>query len=747
MSNMKKFLITISFVLSTTLLFATNYYVDATNGNDNNSGKTPENAWQSIFKVNGANFIAGDSVLFKRGETFRGNIVPVSGSASGNITYGAFGTGSKPKLFGSIQKNSLSDWVNEGGNIWHNSQPAVNTVGAELLPNPDFNTDLSGWHEWHNTATGASATLSRTTVAGEYYTSPGGGKIVCTNHGTGASDIQLWTSNCSISYAKWYKFIFKAKASQQFIIPSGSINLFQNVSPYTSYSSFPSKLAVITTSWVAYEMYYKSNTTATDARVDFFFGNIIPNGATFYFDSLSFKEELDGDPGLISVDVGNIIFNNDSFCGIKVKNETDMNAQGKFWYNQNNFNLKINSVSNPASFYSNIEIALDQDMIDINDKSYITFQNLDLRYGAACGFNGSNTDHIWIKDLDFSWIGGGYLAGYGDGTVRYGNGVNFWCAAHDNIVERCSFNQIWDAAVSPQGTDKTYEAYNIYFRNNIIRNSEYSYELWGHPANTYLHDIYFENNTCLNAGFGWSHAQRPDPNGAHLMLWGNYEERMKNVYIRNNIFYESSNYGSRYDDATASTKMIVDDNCWYESSGSVALIGGTYYDYSTQWTAYQKASGHDAHSINANPLLNPDYTLTNNSPCIDSGTLTPAVIEDYNRAPRPQGENYDIGAFEFNSPVDVKNSTIEQFRFVLDQNYPNPFNPSTVIKYQLPEEGFVTLKIYDALGRETSVPINEVQQAGIHSVTFNAGNLPSGVYFYKIQAGNYCLTKKFVLLK
>jgi hypothetical protein len=725
---------------------AKNYYVDATGGLDANNGLSPSSAWKTLERVNVATFAPGDSILFKRGEIFRGNLVPVSGSALGNITYGAYGTGSKPKLFGSVQKDSLSDWVNEGGNIWHTSQKVVNTVGAELLPNPDFNTNLSGWYEYNYTPNGASAALSRTTVAGEYYTSPGGGKLVCTNHGTTLfSDIQLWTCNCSIDSAKWYKFIFKAKASQQFTIPSGYIKLFQNVSPYAT-SSTLSKAVLINTSWATYEMYYKSPITTAYGRITFYFGNIMPNGATFYFDSLSFKE-VDRDPGLISFDVGEVIFNNEALCGIKVKNDTDLNAQGKFWYDLYNANLKIYSVSNPALFYSNIEIALTQHLINEDSKSYVTYDNLDLRYGAAHGIGGSNTHHIWIKDLDFSWIGGGFQPGLVD--VRYGNGVEFWCAAHDNIVERCTFNQIYDAAYTVQGKGKVYEAYNIYFRNNIVSNCESSYEFWGDPAGTYIHDIYFENNTCLYAGFGWGHAQRPDPeHGTHLMFWGYVNEQTKNIYIRNNIFLESSNYGSRFDGTTA-TIAIVDYNCWYESSGAVAQINGTNYNYSTQWAAYQKASKHDAHSVHVNPLLNPDYTLTNNSPCIDSGITTLEVVEDYNRAPRPQGKQYDIGAFESTTPT----TSVEQVsgaiprEYELCQNFPNPFNPTTTISFSLPSKSFVSLNVFDLLGREVTTIIFEEMPAGNYSHQWNAANMSSGIYFYRLQAGSFTETKKLVLIK
>lgn len=83
----------------------------------------------------------------------------------------------------------------------------------------------------------------------------------------------------------------------------------------------------------------------------------------------------------------------------------------------------------------------------------------------------------------------------------------------------------------------------------------------------------------------------------------------------------------------------------------------------------------------------------------------------------------------------------------LQQNYPNPFNPSTVISYQLPANSMVTLKVYDVLGREVETLVNERQNAGTHSITFDASTLPSGVYFYRLQAGTYSNTKKLLLLK
>jgi photosystem II stability/assembly factor-like uncharacterized protein len=85
--------------------------------------------------------------------------------------------------------------------------------------------------------------------------------------------------------------------------------------------------------------------------------------------------------------------------------------------------------------------------------------------------------------------------------------------------------------------------------------------------------------------------------------------------------------------------------------------------------------------------------------------------------------------------------------FALLQNYPNPFNPTTIISYQLPVSGKVLLKVYDILGKEVKTLIDENQDAGIHEVVFNGSNMSSGVYFYRLQAGNYKSVKKLMLIK
>ena len=88
-------------------------------------------------------------------------------------------------------------------------------------------------------------------------------------------------------------------------------------------------------------------------------------------------------------------------------------------------------------------------------------------------------------------------------------------------------------------------------------------------------------------------------------------------------------------------------------------------------------------------------------------------------------------------------------KYSLNQNYPNPFNPETNIKYSIPKGNNVQLKVYDIMGREVISLVNEYQQAGTYTVSFNADklSLSSGIYFYKIQTGEFTKSMKMILLK
>jgi len=86
-------------------------------------------------------------------------------------------------------------------------------------------------------------------------------------------------------------------------------------------------------------------------------------------------------------------------------------------------------------------------------------------------------------------------------------------------------------------------------------------------------------------------------------------------------------------------------------------------------------------------------------------------------------------------------------QFEMYQNYPNPFNPSTTIEYFLPKAEYVKLKVYDVLGREVATLVNERQTAGNYQIHFDASNLSSGMYIYKITAGSFSSARKMVVMR
>jgi hypothetical protein len=137
-------------------------------------------------------------------------------------------------------------------------------------------------------------------------------------------------------------------------------------------------------------------------------------------------------------------------------------------------------------------------------------------------------------------------------------------------------------------------------------------------------------------------------------------------------------------------------------------------------------------------------------------TSTPHSYSYTDRAVATGNYNYRLKQTDFNGNFEYHNLGNEVSigvpeKFALSQNYPNPFNPTTKIDYDLPTDGNVSIRLFDMSGKEVASLVNEVKTAGYHTVNFNASNLSSGVYFYRISVdangNNFTATKKLMLVK
>jgi 1,4-alpha-glucan branching enzyme len=168
-----------------------------------------------------------------------------------------------------------------------------------------------------------------------------------------------------------------------------------------------------------------------------------------------------------------------------------------------------------------------------------------------------------------------------------------------------------------------------------------------------------------------------------------------------------------------------------DSSMDVTIIGNFYVQASTVTPNFQQTGWW--------------YDYFTGDSIYVSGTSDPIPLEAgefhiYTTVKLPTPEPYIIDDVEKTNDKIITD-------FYLEQNYPNPFNPSTRIKYQMPESGNVTLKIYDAMGREIKTLVDQFKQGGIYEIYFNASDLASGVYFYQLKANNFVSTRKMLLLK
>jgi hypothetical protein len=213
--------------------------------------------------------------------------------------------------------------------------------------------------------------------------------------------------------------------------------------------------------------------------------------------------------------------------------------------------------------------------------------------------------------------------------------------------------------------------------------------------------------------------------------------------INNTIVGNSaSNEGGGIYCISTSDPTMVNNILWDNTPEQISFYPGsqpevTYCDVQGGWEGLG--------NINDNPLfvdsLMGDFHLQENSPCIDAGDPNSPLDPDSTRA--------DMGAYYYDHLAGIKGGEeiLPPSAFNLFPNYPNPFNPTTTLSFTLPVRSEVELTVYNVMGQRIATLVKCWQEAGIHRVVFDGSGLASGMYFYQLQAGDYRLVRKAILLK
>lgn len=575
------------------------FYVDSEAGQDSNNGQSPERAWRSLDRVNAMELKPGDTVRFKCGGQWRGSLVPANGDEGAPVTYTSFGKGPKPVILGSLPRNRAEDWVKVRDNIWA-TLPLEYRLGQQVL-------DLrNGKWNRHQEGTAKVDLTQVNDPAGRIV------RLASTNSGSASNHVQLWGPEVRVEKGACLVLTFRARSTKPFRFPCLTIQ--QSTSPWTGFAKSNLPDRAMGKGWETYQVAFEVSQSADSGRFHVSLGGLLPAGATVDFQPQSLHTATPSVVDPLTVDVGNIIFDGGAVCGWKKWKLDDLKKPYDYYYDGASQRVYLYCDAAPTSRHRSIELAMARHVINQGGKHHVIYDGLAVMYGAAHGFGGGNTDHLVIRNCDLGYIGGAHQFTRPDGKpVRFGNAIEFWGAAHDNLVEGCHIWQVYDAALTNQGRGADSHEINITYRNNLICNSEYSFEYWNNPETAVTKNIRFINNTCINAGTVWSHAQRPDQNGSHLMFYSN-TAATEGIEVKYNIFYNATEWGSRY---SAGWKVLpdMDYNLWYTGTGVSCYW---FREKIGPFDEYRQKTKLDAHSRFADPqFVDPahgDYRPGPNSP-------------------------------------------------------------------------------------------------------------------------------------
>jgi parallel beta-helix repeat protein len=407
-------------------------------------------------------------------------------------------------------------------------------------------------------------------------------------------------------------------------------------------------------------------------------------------------------------------------------------------------------------------------IIDIHNSSYWKLSGIDIKPRYSSGADETeavNLDGNFLtienciinySDNISEWTDSDWLARTGNGVIMDGSNI---------YVHNLIANFRGDG-IRGLGNDDVYEYNTIKNEYDVDDNHDDGFQSWsygsGGVGTDTVKNVTLRGNTIINF---------EDPNQPYrgnLQGIGLFDGMFENWVVENNLVITDHWHGISFygainckiinntvldNDNTPEPDpwiMIHDHKNGTPSSGVIvrnniatdySLSGGVTEDHNIEITM------NEASTYFVNPVGGiGDYHLNNTSPAIDAGSGDGAPNIDKDGVSRPQGNGFDIGCYEFTGASEVNEESNPE-SFQLFQNYPNPFNPTTTLSFAIGHSSFVTLRVYDILGKEVATPVNEEKSTGDYKISFDGTGLPSGVYICQLIAGNYLQTRKMVILK
>ncbi|MCX7817929.1 MAG: hypothetical protein N2652_01760 [Kiritimatiellae bacterium] len=558
---------------------AATWYVDDRGGRDDADGTSPERAWATLARVNRAALAPGDHVLFRRGGEWRGQLRPRSGAPGAPIVYGAYGQGPTPRLLGSVSMAGADDWLPAGPQRWRSAPPRYDEIGAVR--------HLDVPRAYLHTEGGAQVAFERATN--------GALKLGCGAPGIRPNHVQLVLPVGAVRAGEYWRLGVRALGPLR-----GAVEVRLR-EPRAPWRPLAPPAFMVASGDVASALMFAVGESCTEAEIAWMLGGLLEPATALQLEGLRWQQVRPrrSPPFELDADVGNIIFDGGARWGVKRWSAAELRGEYDFWYDPRTRCVTLVCAEHPARRHREIELALTRHIIDQTRCSWVVYEDLVLAYGAAHGIGGGSTRGITVRRCDLAWIGGGLQHWRKDGRpVRYGNGIEFWADAEDCRVEECRLWEIYDAALTNQGAG-TNRQRNIVWRRNVVWNCEYSFEYWNRGEASLTENIRFEYNTCVDAGRGWGHAQRPDPNSRHLMFFDN-AARTTNFVIRRNIFARSADSLVRLQGRDWTAALTMDENLWFQPSGE-GLWWGEERVPAERIAEFLHQRGFDRRSVFADP--------------------------------------------------------------------------------------------------------------------------------------------------